>query len=104
MAKYAAGKHAKGICDRCGLTFKLAELKPETVNKKITNLRVCRACLDEDHPQLRLGDLRVDDPQALENARPDSNLVSQRSIIWGWNPVMGVRGTMTLGEVTVSIT
>ena len=100
---YAAGKLAKGICDRCGLTFRLKELKFEVVNKKLTNLRVCGACLDSDHPQLRLGELILTDPQALENPRPDSNLAAQRSIVYGWNPVMGVESSYSLGTVTVSI-
>lgn len=103
MAKFAAGKHAKGICDRCGLTFKLAELKPQVVNRKVTNLRVCYACKDIDHEQLRVGEIKINDPEALENARPDSNLNVQRSIIYGWNPVMGIQLDISLGSVTVTV-
>jgi hypothetical protein len=102
MAKFAAGKHAKGLCDRCGLTFKLAELRPQVVNRKATNLRVCRACEDEDHPQQFLGEVNMDDPQSLENARPDMGLAAQRSIVYGWNPVMCAPMTFSLGEVTVA--
>jgi hypothetical protein len=104
MNKFAAGKHAKGLCDRCGLTFKLNELKFQVVNRKVTGLRVCSACKDIDHEQYRLGEIRIEDPQALENARPDRNLAVQRSIIYGWNPVMGPELTVSLGSVTVEIT
>lgn len=103
MAKFASGKHAKGLCDRCGLTFKLNELKPQIVNRKVTGLRVCSACKDIDHEQYRLGEIRVDDPQALENARPDCNLEAQRSIIFGWNPVMGIQMDVLLGAATIDI-
>jgi hypothetical protein len=69
--QFASGKHALGICDRCGFTYKLLSLKKETVNRHERDLLVCRECWDPDHPQNDLGRLRVDDPQALRNPRPD---------------------------------
>lgn len=93
---YARGKKALGICDRCGFTFKLKELREEIVKGRRTNLRVCSECLDPDHPQLRLGDVIVRDPQALKNARPDSGeYAASRAVI------VPLRGVRARAEVTV---
>ena len=70
--RFASGKIALGICDRCGFTYKLLQLKEESVNRNRTNLLVCPECFDEDHPQLRLGLVRSGDAQALRNPRPDT--------------------------------
>jgi hypothetical protein len=69
---YARGKKALGICDRCGLTYKLDQLKTETVNLSRTNLRVCPVCWDPDHPQNWQGRIDYSDPEALRDPRPDS--------------------------------
>ena len=69
---YAAGRKALGICDRCGFTYRLLELRKETVNRILTDTKVCPACFDTDHPQLGLGRLRINDPQALLDPRTDS--------------------------------
>ena len=58
---YAKGKKALGICDRCGFTYKLAELKYEVEDKVRNGLRVCNSCFDPDHPQLRVGELKTSD-------------------------------------------
>jgi hypothetical protein len=71
MARYATGKHALGSCDRCGWNFRLNALKELIVNEAKTNLLVCAACFDKDHPQYLVGKLPVEDPQALQNPRPD---------------------------------
>lgn len=68
---FASGKHAKGICDICGFEFKLKELKPLVVKGRNTNLLVCPDDWNEDHPQNRLGERRIEDPQALRNPRPE---------------------------------
>jgi hypothetical protein len=79
---FASGKYALGICDRCGWQWPLLELSDEVVNKRPTGVLVCQYCLDEDHPQLQLGETPVYDPQALKNPMPDS-----RSDV-GPNPVL----------------
>lgn len=71
MTKYAAGKYALGICDRCGFRYKLSSLKYETVNRKKTGLKVCSSCWDEDHPQNFVNELRPDDPRPLKDPRPE---------------------------------
>ena len=43
--------------------------------------------LDPDQPQLWLGRVNKNDPQALRAARPDQNLASGRNVIWNWAPV-----------------
>ena len=78
--RFATGKLALGICDRCGLTYYLKELRKEIVKGKINNLRVCPSCFDPDHPQLHLGELPVDDPQALRDPRPDTGEEASREL------------------------
>lgn len=69
---FARGKLARGECDRCGRgDLLLDELKFQVVNQRPTNLRVCPDCLDVDHPQLLLGKVPVNDPQALWQPRID---------------------------------
>lgn len=99
--RFASGKNAVAMCDRCGGRFKLTELKTEIVKTKRYQVLVCRDCFDPDHPQLQLGMYPVDDPQALRNSRPDTTYVTaglnaagnltggSRDIQWGWNPVGG---------------
>lgn len=56
-------------------------MKFQIVNGVRTGLRVCESCLDQDHPQLMLNRIRIDDPQALRNARPESDKETQRELI-----------------------
>ena len=124
--RFASGKIAIAICDRCGFQFKRRTLRTEVVKTKVTNTLVCRECWDPDHPQLQLGMYPVDDPQAIRNPRPDTSYVSagdnfvgypttgSRDIQWGWNPVGGSRlnddgltpnylvATTAVGTVTIS--
>lgn len=80
MTAFARGKHAPGICDRCGLQFKLRKLRTESVRGKPTKALVCGDCWDEDHPQNFVGSVPVRDPQALRNPRPDPALAASRRI------------------------
>jgi hypothetical protein len=101
--RYASGKNAIAICDRCGFRFRLRELKELVVKTKKVNVLACPSCWDPDQPQLQLGMYPVDDPQALRNPRPDSTYLQSgvladgsigggsRDIQWGWNPVGGSR-------------
>jgi hypothetical protein len=94
----------------------LKELKKEVIKTKLYQIKVCPSCWDPDQPQLSLGLYPVNDPQAVQEPRPDvSYLVSGQSglqinatgegpdgfgnpeqgsriIQWGWNPVGGARG------------
>ena len=58
MARYAAGKKSKALCDRCGLKYDYDQLKEQVVNRRPNGLRVCPSCLDVDHPQRRVGEAR----------------------------------------------
>jgi hypothetical protein len=87
--KFASGAKALAICDRCGQTFKLPQLRSTIVNARQTNIKVCRSCWEPDHQQLRLGSFPVEDPQALRDPRPDTNKPSFRDYQYGWNPVGG---------------
>ncbi len=75
---FALGKHALGICDRCGWEYPLNELTDQVNAGAETGLMVCPECDDVDNPQLLLGRVRFDDPEALRNPRPDTgNAVSR---------------------------
>lgn len=126
--RFASGKKAIAICDRCGQRFRLKDLKEEIIKTKRYNLLVCKECWDPDHPQLQLGMYPVDDPQALRNPRNDTTYVTSgpdssgspsmgsRDIQWGWAPVGGSNAytspetpnylvaTTSVGTVTVSVT
>ena len=105
MAKaHAAGKLAFGFCDRCGFRYDLSDLRQETINQVLVNIKTCPKCWDEDHPQYRVGRRSYHDPQALLNPRPDTSQDESRygtsiryefdSNIDGWSAVAG--GTVTL--------
>ena len=86
-SQFASGRRSIAFCDRCGRKVDYRELKDQIVNQTPTGIRVCTPCLDKDHPQYRVGNLRITDPQALRYTRPDPNLVASRDIFWGWNPI-----------------
>ena len=99
--RFASGKIAIAMCDRCGFRFRLRDLQNLIIKTKQINLLVCYECWDPDQPQLQLGMYPVDDPQALRNPRRDTTYVTagvnvdgnptggSRDIQWGWNPVGG---------------
>jgi len=114
--KFTAGKRAIASCDRCGFRYKLKQLKELVIKTKNVNIMVCPECWEEDHPQLQLGMYPVEDPQALQNPRPELGIVDSRDIQWGWNPVGGSREfdaaltpnnlalTISIGTVTIAVT
>ena len=82
---YAVGKKALGICDRCGFTVKLKDLKYEVRDSSRTGFRVCTNCLDEDHPQLKI-DVDTSENISLFNPRPDTG-EQDSTTYFGFNPV-----------------
>lgn len=70
--RFASSRRALGVCDVCGFTYKLRELKPLVVKGNVVATKACMECWDDDHPQHRIGEFPVDDPQALRDPRPDS--------------------------------
>ena len=87
MTAFASGKHALGICDRCGLTYKLRALKSEYTKQRPNGLLVCDSCCDVDHPQLLQGMHPIHDPQGLRDPRPDSAMDSSREMVGDlWEP------------------
>jgi len=109
---YAKGRYAYGYCDRTGFRYKIEDLVYEVQNGIRTGMRVGRDVFDPDQPQNRLGRVRIFDPQALRDPRPDQGLSESREF-FGWNPVgdggdapdgngdMGLTGSV--GTVTVSV-
>ena len=109
--RFASGKRAIAMCDRCGQQYLLKQLKTEIIKQRKYQLLVCPECWDPDQPQLMLGTFPVEDPQALRNPRKDTTYVTagnnglqlypvnspsggvptggSRDIQWGWNPVGG---------------
>jgi hypothetical protein len=95
-----------GICDRCGLRYKLHDLSEEYVLGRGTGLLVCNKCLDESHPQLDTRHVRTDDKQSVKNSRSDWAELEASRRLYAWNPV-GHQTTSTLtieiGKVRVQI-
>tara|TARA_R110000751_G_scaffold44972_2_gene102469 strand:- start:368 stop:733 length:366 start_codon:yes stop_codon:yes gene_type:complete len=116
--RFASTKRAIAECDICGFQYKLRELRDLIEKGTNTHLKACRECWNVDHPQLKLGEFPVDDPQAIRDPRPDQSLgdsgnTSSRDIQWGWNPVGGgndpynltpnnLRAVGSVGQVTVT--
>jgi hypothetical protein len=96
---YALGTRAKGLCDRCGLTYRLAELKKEVQNRLQQHLKVCPSCFDPDHPQWRIKTDAVD-YQGLREPRPDT--YAERSVQWGWSPLLGCEAKAEVGEAWIT--
>lgn len=67
---FATGKHALGICDRCGFQFKLNSLNFQPVDGRLTKIKVCKSCMDIDNPQWQLRLLDTTDNEALRDPRP----------------------------------
>jgi hypothetical protein len=126
--RFASGKKAIAMCDRCGQQYLLKKLKTEVIKQRKYQLLVCPECWDPDQPQLMLGTFPVDDPQALRNPRKDTTYVTagvnaggsltggSRDVQWGWSPVGGsssfdvaltpnyLVATTFVGTVTVTVT
>lgn len=83
MTAYATGKYAFGFCDRCGFRAPLGELRALVIARREVNLRVCNTCWEDDHPQLSIGLVDKRDPEALQNARPDTGLEASRELTGG---------------------
>jgi len=86
--RFASATKTIAECDVCGFRYKLKELRSIITKGKDTNIKACRECWSGDHPQNKLGEFPVNDPQAIRNPRPDfAGYGSSRNIQWGWNPV-----------------
>ncbi len=97
---YARAKYAYGFCDLTGFRYPKKDLVPPFVNQRPTGLLVGRDVVDPDQPQLQLGRVRTDDPQALRNPRPDRAQAESRQL-FAFNPVGG--GITELGSQTVGL-
>ena len=95
---------ALGLCDRCGFTYKLNQLRREIYDEKFNGLLVCPACLDVDQPQLQLGRERIFDPQSLLDPRPDVGVPGSTGL-FGWLPIGNPLTQLEcdVGTVTVTI-
>jgi hypothetical protein len=96
---------ALGLCDRCGFSFRLNELKAEIYDQRPNGLLVCSACLDVDQPQLQLGRQKIFDPQSLRDPRPDVGRPGSIGL-FGWlplgNPAQNIQ--CEVGTITVVVT
>lgn len=100
MSTFANGKKAFGFCDRTGWRYNLRDLVRQIEDGQWNGLLVGRDVVDQDQPQLKLGDVNANDPQALRNPRPDKELTESRGL-FAWNPVGG--GVSEFGSRTVGL-
>lgn len=100
---FASGVWAIASCDRCGFRYSLQELRELVIKTKKVNIMVCPECYEEDQPQLQLGMYPIDDPQALQKARPEAGVDQSRVTSWGFRPYCSsVTATGAVGTVTFS--
>ena len=83
---YAQGKKALGICDRCGFTYLLKNLRYEVQNKSKNGLKVCNECFDPDQPQYDVNTISTIDPQSLYDPRVDTGEADSRRL-FAFNPI-----------------
>lgn len=99
--RFASDKRAIAECDRCGFRYKLKELKKLIIKGKLVNMKVCPSCWEIDHPQLKLGQFPVEDPQAIREPRPDfSGYAQSRAMII---PVYTVATAGFVGQPTTNV-
>lgn len=103
MSAYAKGSKAFGFCDLTGFRYPLRDLVWEYKNGTKTGFRVGRNVVDPDQPQNFLGRLKINDPQALYQPRPDTSQASANAL-WGWNPVWNPAQYMISSVGTVTVT
>ena len=68
---YSSGKYSYGICDKTGFRYATKDLVFEFRNGSKTGLRVGVDVVDPVHPQNFIGRIKFDDPQSIQDARPD---------------------------------
>lgn len=97
-------KKAFGFCDRTGFRYDLCDLVEQYENGQPTGLLVGKDMVDIDHEQLRLGEIFANDPQTLDNPRPDTSLLQSRGL-GSFDPVgLNMPSLMaSVGKVTVTI-
>ena len=88
-------KPVPGICDRCGLRYKLSSLKFEYVMGRSTGRRVCKSCYDPSHPQLDTRNVRTDDKQSVRDSRSDIPELEASRRVFGFWPWVGQPLTST---------
>ena len=102
--RFASSQRALAICDICGFQYELRELRNLVEKNKVTGLKACPECWNPDHPQNRLGEFPVDDPQAIRNPRPDfAELPASRARIEVAD-ANNMSAFGQVGQVTISIT
>ena len=100
MSSYAKGSKAFGFCDRTGFRYPLRDLVRQIEDGRWNGLLVGRDVVDQDQPQLKLGDVNASAPQALRFPRPDSSIDESRALS-AFDPVGG--GNTALGSRTVGL-
>lgn len=94
-----------GLCDRCGLRFRLKTLKEEDILGRKTGNLVCPRCYDASHPQLDTRGVKTDDKQSVKNPRSDRAENENSRRLFGWNPVGHETTNVADGKVgTVRVT
>jgi hypothetical protein len=100
---FAKGKYAYGFCDKTGFRYPLKDLVPEYNNGVKTGFLVGRDVVDPDQPQNFLGRVKINDPQSLQNPRPDTSQQESRAL-FGFNPVGNPAQFMVGSAGTVTVT
>ena len=104
MSRFATGKHAYGISDRSGFRYRLRDMR-----KEWNGSLVGKDEFEAKHPQLT-PILKVVDPQALRNARPNTDVETSGFVVYtnvgdgiiGKLLTSNLEATGSVGTVTVT--
>ena len=103
--RFASYKRAYGFCDLCGQRYDLRVMKKIYIMGKLINTKRCTECWEIDHPQNWVGIIGSqkvsNDPQALREARPDTNRNDSCSD-FAFNPVATQQVTTHLNNVRIT--
>jgi hypothetical protein len=104
--RFASEKRAIALCDRCGFRYPLKKLRTYVILGNVVNQRVCPTCWEPDNIRNWVGIIggrkAADDPQALRNPRPDTNLNESRGL-FAWNPVAIQQVNTTVNSVNIEV-
>ena len=99
-------KAVPGICDKCGLRYKLKDLRQEYILGRGVGNRVCKWCWDASHPQLDTRKVRTDDKQSVRNSRSDKPELAASREFYGFSPFVGgneATSTATIEQGSVKV-
>ena len=99
VARFASSQKGYRTLRRVWVPVQVTGAKNLFVKGSRYKRKGCRECWSPDHPQLRLGEFPVNDPQAIRNPRPDPKLLASGDlavVVFSGGGTLLVAGTIRL--------